>query len=147
MLTTTASVLKKKGHDVWSVPPSASVAEAIDLMTQKRIEALLVLLKGQLVGIVSERDCAREVILRGSPPNKVPVSAVMSSPVVFVSPKHTVGDCMWIVTEKRVTHLPVVDGQTLVGVVSIGDLMKSIVETQNETIAHLEGYVSGKYPG
>ena len=94
MLTSIASVLKKKGHDVWSVCPAASVAEALDLMTQKRVEALLVLSERQLAGIVSERDCARTVILQRTTPKEVPVSAVMSSPVVFVSPTHTVGDSL-----------------------------------------------------
>lgn len=147
MLTTIASVLAKKGHDVWSVSPAASVSDAIQLMTEKRIEALVVLSEGALVGIVSERDCARSVTLRGRDSKTVLVSDIMVSPVVFVSPQHTVGDCLRIITEKQITHLPVVEGDALVGVVSVGDLMKSLVATHSETISHLEGYISGKYPG
>jgi CBS domain-containing protein len=144
--TTIASVLKKKGNDVWAVSPSASVSDALHAMTQKRIEALLVLFQDKLVGITTERDCARKVMLQGKDSKNVRVSEIMTSPVTFVSPQHTVGTCMWIITEKGITHLPVVEGETVVGVVSIGDLMKSIVESQSETIAHLEGYISGKYP-
>lgn len=137
MQTTIASVLKQKGNDVWSVPPTASVSDAIQTMTQKRIEALLVLSQDTLVGIVSERDCARNVTLQGRPLKDVQVSDIMTSPVVFVSPQHSVGGCMAIITEKRVTHLPVVEGEKVVGVVSIGDLMRSVVETHRETINHL----------
>lgn len=146
MQTTIASVLKKKGNDVWAVSPSASVSDAIHTMTHKRIEALLVLFRDKLVGIITERDCARKVMLRGRDSKDVRVSEIMTSPVIFVSPPHTVGTCMWIITEKRISHLPVVEGEKVVGVVSVGDLMKSIVESQSETIAHLEGYISGKYP-
>ena len=146
MQTTIASVLKQKGYDVWSVAPAASVSDAIQTMTQKRVEALLVLSRDKLIGIVSERDCAHNVTLQGRNPKDVRVSEIMTSPVVFVSPQHTVGDCMAIITEKRVTHLPVVEDEKVVGVVSIGDLMRSIVETHSETINHLEGYISGKYP-
>ena len=147
MLTTIASVLRQKGHDVWSVSPAASVSDAIHMMTQQRIVVLLVLSQDKLVGIISERDCTRKVVLQGRNPKEAHVSDIMTSPVVFVSPKHTVGDCMWIMTEKRFTHLPVVDGERVVGVVSSGDLLRSIVKTQSEAITHLEGYISGKYPG
>ncbi|WP_291990347.1 CBS domain-containing protein [Luteitalea sp.] len=147
MQTTIASVLNHKGHEVWSVPPTALVSEAIQVMAQHRIVVLLVLSDDQLVGIISERDCTRKVILPGRSPDKVRVGDAMTSPVVFVSPAHTVGDCMWIMTDKGFTHLPVVDGGRVVGVVSSGDLLRSIVKTQSETINHLEGYISGKYPG
>ena len=100
-----------------------------------------------LVGIVSERDCTRKRRAAEKEPADVQVSAIMTSPVVFVSPTHTVGDCMWMMTEKRLTHLPVVDGERVVGIVSRGDLLRSIVMTQSETISHLEGYIGGKYPG
>ena len=147
MLTTIASVLKQKGHDVWSVPPTASVADAIHTMAQQRIVVLLVMSQNRLVGIVSERDCTRKVILQGKNATEARVSDIMTSPVVFVSPKHTVGDCLWIMTENGFTHLPVVEGESVVGVVSSGDLLRNIVNTQSETINHLEGYISGKYPG
>lgn len=147
MLTTVASVLTQKGHDVWSVSPTTSVSEAIHTMAQRRIVVLVVLSKDRLVGIVSERDCTRKVILEERNPNEVRVGDVMTSPVVFVTPTHTVGDCMWIMTEKGFTHLPVVDAERVVGVVSSGDLLRSIVTAQSETINHLEGYISGKYPG
>lgn len=147
MLTTIASVLNEKGHEVWSVAPTASVTEAMDLMALRRCLVLLVMSGDALVGIVSERDCTRNVVLQGKKPDDVHVSAIMTSPVIFVNPGHTVGDCMWIMTEKSLTHLPVVDGKRVVGVVSRGDLLRSIVKTHAETISHLEGYISGKYPG
>lgn len=147
MRTSIASVLDDKGRNVWSVSPSATVEEAIHTMTQKRCQALLVLHEGGVVGVLSERDCGRRVVLQGRDPATVRVEEVMTSPVDYVSPKHTVGDCMWIMTEKRITHLPVLDGEELVGVVSIGDLLRSVVKTQGALISHLEGYISGKYPG
>ncbi len=147
MLTRIESVLKEKGYDVWSVSSEAPVYEAIQLMAEQRVEALPVTSGSKLVGIVAERDCARRVTLQGADPKKVRVSEIMTSPVVFVTPAHTVGDCMRIVTDQGVTHLPVLEGETMVGVVSIGDLVKSLVGDQDRTIKHLEGYITGQYPG
>lgn len=147
MNTSIASLLKEKGSNVWSVSPVAPVAEAITMMTRKRCQALLVLHEGRVVGVLSERDCARRVVLAGRNPAEVRVEEVMTTPVIGVSPKHTVGDCIRIITERRVTHLPVFDGEGVAGVVSIGDLLRSVVQTQSATIGYLEGYISGKYPG
>lgn len=147
MLTTIDTVLKAKGRDVWSLSPDATVRDAVEMMADKRVEALVVLVDQTLVGIVSERDCARKVTLRGKRLEDVLVKDIMSSPVVCVTPKHTIGDCMRITNEKGFAHLPVLDGETLAGIVSVGDLVNSIVREHEDTIHHLEAYVTGKYPG
>lgn len=147
MNTAIATVLEEKGSKLWFVPPTATVAEAIEQMAAKRCQALVVLSEGAVVGVITERDCARRVVLAGKNPTEVAVEDVMTSPVVCVGPKHTVGDCIRIITENRATHLPVLDAGRVCGVVSIGDLLRSVVQTQAATIGHLEGYISGKYPG
>ncbi len=146
MQTKIASVLKEKGYDVWWVPPDARVYDAMHLMAEKRVEALPVLEASRLVGIVADRDCTRRVALQGADPKQVQVRSIMTSPVIFVSPDHTVGDCMRIVTDSRVPHLPVVENDKVIGVISIGDLVKTMVEEQDRTIKHLEGYITGRYP-
>ena len=147
VLTTIETVLNLKGRDVWSVSPDATVRDAIELMANRHVEALVVLADRSLVGIVSERDCARKVTLRGRRPEDVRIRDIMSSPVVCVTPAHTIGDCMRITSEKGFAHLPVLDGETVAGIVSVGDLVKSIVREQEDTIHYLEAYVTGKYPG
>lgn len=148
MLTTIDAVLARKGRDVASVPPGATVHEAIQLMAEKRIEALLVLSEDRsLVGILTERDCARRVTLDGRDPATVRVQAVMTSPVVFVTGSHTIGDGMKILSDQGFAHLPVLDGERLAGIVSMGDLVSAMLREQGHTISHLEGYISGKYPG
>ena len=134
-------LLAVKGNTVWSVTPETPVLEAIRIMAEKHIGALLVVQDGQLVGIVSERDYARKVILQGYSSAVIPVSQIMSSPVTTVSPDDTVHRCMEIITEKRIRHLPVVEKQKLVGMVSIGDLVKAVIEEQQQTIDHLERYI------
>jgi CBS domain-containing protein len=143
---TIATVLRRKGHDVWALTPAATVYEAIEMMADKSAGALLVLSEGKLVGIISERDYARKVALKGRNSKETRVSDIMTTPVVFVTPKQTIEDAMRIMTEKRIRHLPVLDGETVVGVVSIGDLVKSIAREQDETIHQLENYMTGKYP-
>lgn len=147
MQTTIKTVLNRKGRDVWSVAPSAIVHAAVQMMVDKRIEALLVLADGKLVGILTERDCARRVSLAGRNPHMVTVSEAMTSPVVFVTEQHTVGDCMEILSEHGFAHLPVLEGDRVVGVVSTGDLVDSLLHDRDRTIHHLEGYITGKYPG
>jgi CBS domain-containing protein len=144
MVDTVSSILRHKGHHVWSVSPDESVLRAISLMADKGIGALLVIADGALVGILSERDYARKVVLRGRSSKDTPVRDIMTSPVVFVGPDHTVDDCMRIVTARRIRHLPVVQGDTVLGVVSIGDLVRRIISTQGEIIQYLEGYIVGR---
>jgi len=144
MPDTVGSILRDKGHHVWSVSPDASVYQAIGLMADKGIGALVVIAGETLVGIISERDYARKVALQGKSSKDTPVKDIMTSPVLSVSPNHTVDDCMRIVTTNRIRHLPVVQGEKVVGVVSIGDLVQRVISTQGETIQYLHEYIVGR---
>ena len=146
MVETVRSILARKGANVWSVSPQASVYDAIALMAEKGVGALVVLQEGKLVGILSERDYARKVMLKGKASRETPVEEIMSSPVITVTPTDTVDECMRVVTVNKIRHLPVLDSGKLVGVVSIGDLVREIVQLQAETINQLSSYIAGKYP-
>src|SRR5581483_1295652 len=136
-------ILEHKGSAVWTVSPDNTVFEAIQLMSEKNVGALLVTERGRLIGIVSERDYTRKVALKGKTSKDLRVREIISGEVVSVTPQHTVEECLRLMTENRVRHLPVLDGETLMGVVSIGDLVNWIISTQGTTIQQLETYISG----
>jgi CBS domain-containing protein len=143
MTDTVASVLRHKGSTVWSIRPDASVYDAIALMAGRSVGALLVMDGATLVGILSERDYARKVVLQGRSSKDTLVADIMTSPVISVSQRTTINECMSIVTANRIRHLPVVDAGSVVGIVSIGDIVRKIVASQEETITHLHEYIVG----
>jgi CBS domain-containing protein len=143
---TVREILKRKGQDVWSIDPESTVYRAIEMMADKHVGALLVMAGEKLAGIVSERDYARKVILKGRSSKETHVREIMTSPVIFVELKHSVDDCMKIMTENRIRHLPVLDQEKVVGIVSIGDVVNWIMSAQDHTIQQLQNYVSGNYP-
>ncbi len=139
-------ILSSKGTNTWAVPPNATVFDAIQIMADKNVGALLVMEGERLVGIISERDYTRKVALKGKSSKQTPVSEILSGQVIHVTPDHTVEDCMRLMTDHRIRHLPVLKGGKVVGVVSIGDLVNWIISAQTSTIAQLQTYISG-YPG
>ena len=137
-----SQILERKGDRVVSVGRESPVLEAIRLMAEHHIGAVLVIDDGQLLGIASERDYARKVVLQGRSSSDTPVHAIMSAPVVCVGPQDTVADCMAIMTERHIRHLPVIDGGRLAGILSIGDLVKELIEDQKQEISYLQQYIS-----
>jgi len=140
-MQTVQHLLEGKERAVYAVDPQAPVLEAIRLMAQHHVGALLVMQNGETVGIISERDYARKVILLGRSSADTPVREIMSSPVITVNLLNTLDECMRLVTQRRVRHLPVVDDGRVIGMVSIGDLVKAVIEEQQHTIEQLESYI------
>ena len=143
MTTTVQSILRQKGSQVWWVTPDASILQALELMAERKIGAVLVMEAGSLVGIFSERDYARRGILLNRGP-ETPISQVMTYPVYCVTPQQTLEECMGLMTEKHIRHLPVADGETILGVISIGDVVKEVIADQAHLIQGLENYILGK---
>ena len=136
-------ILKIKGHDVWSIAPDASVYDAIHLMTDKKVGALTVIEDSKLVGMISETDYTRNVILKGRSSQNTSVKEIMTTQVLYVQPEQDIEDCMALMTEKRTRHLPVLNEGKLIGLISIGDVVKSIIDEQQFTIEQLERYITG----
>jgi len=140
------SILRNRRTEIWSVPSHATVYDAVALMAAKEIGALLVVDEGRLVGVISERDYARKVILQGKHSKETPVHEIMTTHLVTVTRQHSVDDCMRLMSDHRIRHLPVMEDDRLVGVVSIGDLVKAIITEQAQTIDQLHTYIGGGYP-
>ena len=134
-------LLAAKGNQVYSIGPDAKVIEALQLMAQKDVGALAVMEGGRLVGMLSERDYARKVTLHGKSSQDVPVRDIMTAEVVRIGPDITIEECMALVTQRRIRHLPVCEGEKLIGLVSIGDLVKEVIADQEQTIKQLESYI------
>ena len=141
------SILNQKAASIWSVTPDTMVFDGIKLMSHKNVGALLVMKEGKLAGIFSERDYTRKIVLKGKSSKTTAVNEIISSPVISVTPQHTIEECMRIMTEHRVRHLPVLEGEKVVGIVSIGDLVNYIISAQHFALKQMEAYVSGQYPG
>lgn len=144
---TISAILQDKGGQVWAISPDATVFEAIEHMADKNVGALLVMSGDRLLGIMTERDYTRKVAIKGRNSKETPVREIISSNFVSASPFHTVEDCMRLMTHHRVRHLPVLEGDRVIGIVSIGDLVNWTINAQHETINQLENYITGQYPG
>ena len=144
-MLTVKDVLDDKGRDLWTISPEAKVIDALKLMAEKSIGALVVMSKKQLVGIISERDYARKVILQGKSSIDTRVKDIMTTSVYYVHPETLTQECMALMTKNRIRHLPVIHEEKLIGLISIGDIVKSIITQQKIAIDHLENYIMGKY--
>jgi CBS domain-containing protein len=140
---TVGQLLQAKGNQVWTIAPEVTVYEALQLMAEKNIGSLVVVKEGNVVGILSERDYARNVILKGKSSKTTTVGELMTKEVLYVNPDDTIETCMALMTDKRLRHLPVMDGGQLAGIVSIGDIVKEIISDREFTIRELERYIHG----
>ena len=140
------AILAHKGSAVWSIAPNAMVYDAIQLMADKNVGALPVVENGKLVGIISERDYTRKVVLKGKSSKDTPVRDIMTHEPITAHSSDSVSECMRVMTDKRVRHLPVMEGTKMIGIVSLGDLVMRIISAQTATIDHLESYITGSYP-
>jgi len=140
-------ILAHKGSAVWSIAPNSMVFDAIQLMADKNVGALPVMEAKQLVGMISERDYTRKVVLRGKRSKEIKVAEIMSTEVTTTRPQESVEECLRLMTEKHFRHLPVMEGNKVVGIISIGDLVKWVIASQSAAIAHLENYIHGGYSG
>jgi CBS domain-containing protein len=143
-MITVKRLLEKKGSAIWSVTPHAMVYEALSVMAEKNIGAVLVIDNGVLVGILSERDYARKIILKGKRSVDTLVWEIMTPDVIFVNPEQNLEECMALMTEKRIRHLPVFSGDQLVGLISIGDVVKELISEKEFVIEQLENYIAGR---
>lgn len=141
-MKTIAEILQAKGRDIWSIAPEASVYEAVEMMAVKGIGALVVMQAGKAVGMLSERDYARKIILKGRSSRETTVREIMSAPVIFTDTDSNVEECMELMSNKRIRHLPVLDNDELIAVISIGDLVKAIIDEQKFVIQQLESYIA-----
>ena len=142
-MSTVGQMLDRKGDDVWTVRPDITVYAALELMAEKNIGAVIVTENDQVVGFFSERDYARKVILQGKSSKTVTVGELMTREVLYVSRDSSIEECMSLMTDKRIRHLPVMDEDKLVGVISIGDVVRAVISSRESTIRHLERYISG----
>jgi len=146
ILGSVGSVLAHKSSAVWSIAPNSTVFEAIQLMADKNVGALPVLDNGQLIGMISERDYTRKVSLKGKSSKQTPVREIMTQEVVTVKIADSINECMRVMTDCRIRHLPVMEGEKIVGLVSLGDLVKWVISAQAATIEALQKYITGDYP-
>ena len=144
-MTTIAQLLNTKGNQIWSVEPKATIFEALEIMSEKEIGALLVMVDGKLTGIFSERDYARKVILKGKSSKETQVGELMTKKVFYMDPQKTINDCMAMMTAKRIRHVPVIKDNQVMGIVTIGDVVNQIISEQEVTINHLENYITGSH--
>ena len=144
-MTTIAQLLNAKGDQIWSVEPKATIFEALEIMSEKEIGALLVMEDGKLTGIFSERDYARKVILKGKSSKETPVGELMTKKVFYIDSQKTINDCMVMMTAKRIRHVPVIEDNQVMGIVTIGDVVNQIISEQEVTINHLKNYITGSH--
>ena len=142
-MITVGHILQEKGNRIWSVPPDAMVFDALTLMAERNLGAVIVMDGARIAGIFSERDYARKVILKGKSSKESPVREIMTKDVLFVLPSHSIEDCMALMTEKRIRYLLVMEGEQLMGLISIGDVVKAIISEHEFVIKQLENYIAG----